>query len=452
MSFICTDTFTLSYSVKAIRVNHYGSLVIAAGTQVILWNPETQESRTLEHTDPVTCVAVHPNGNVLAGSYKSVYVWDPESDEPSVIGHSDRVTCIAIRSDGLILSGAGSNVEVWTMASKIATLQHDGNVTSIAVIQDNRVVTAAGVVKMWDADLSEIKTKEYQNDVSIVEAFADGRVLVGSGNEVHVWDPDNKHNETFVHNSEFISSLAVLGEDLIVSGSEDGTIKVWNVDETMEEQELAPSSWASALAVLPDGRFVSGSDDGTVQIWDANTPEPVVTFGEKNFPTNTRLFTLITSRNFDPDRDLAFFGKRLTLNVRATLHHTQSLDYVYLHVFNTTGPLRLLTAPHDWRQSIYDTYMGHQELEKHLVKYCIQNNFDGWYMRVKIDNKDITLKDADYETVVLKSSYHKLKFRMKRKVRLKELKDKDHVRVTNGKIVFVKRIERLHELFGKLRF
>ena len=448
MPFVSTDILTLYDSVTSICLHPDGRLAIAAGTGVTLWDPDTKESQTLEHNDLVTCVAVHPNGNVLTGSYTYMYVWG--DSEPKITEYNDRVTCIAVHSDGLILSGSGTSVKGLTL-----TLQHDDPVTSIAVIQDGRVVTAAGLsVKIWDTNLTDGETKEYEDDVSIVEAFADGRVLVGCDNNVHVWDPDYGYDKTFEHNNR-ITSLAVISEKLFVSGLEDGTIKIWNIEEEIEYEEfnVDEGSWASALVALPDGSIVSGSGAGTVQMWDANTLEPVVKLGEKSFRPGTRLFTLITSKTFDRSRDLAFFGKHLGLNVRATLHNTSNAPNLWLHVFNTTEPLRLLTAPRQWRQSIYgDSYIGLQELEKHLIKYCIRNNFDGWHMRVKIDNRVSDVTDAEYETVVLKSSFHKLAFRGKKKVTLQEIKDKDHVRVTNGKIVFVKRIERLEELFGNLRF
>ena len=80
--------------------------------------------------------------------------------------------------------------------------------------------------------------------------------------------------------------------------------------------------------MLSDGRIVTGSWDETVKVcqWkqfdNRDRYKPVVKLGYKTFPSGTRLFTLITSETFDRTRDLAFFGKHLGLNVRATLHNT----------------------------------------------------------------------------------------------------------------------------------
>ena len=202
------------------------------------------------------------------------------------------------------------------------------------------------------------------------------------------------------------------------------------------------------------GKLVTGTLNG-VKLWEyKDASSPVVKLGYKTFPSGTRLFTLITSETFDRTRDLAFFGKHLGLNVRATLHNTSESDYVWLHVFNTTGPLRMLTAPKHWRQEIFGAaYVSLAKVEKRLTKYCQQNGYDGWHMRVKMDNRVSNVKEAEYETVVLKSSFDKLQFRGKKRITLDDLKDKDHVRVSKkGKITFVKRIERLEEMFENLRF
>lgn len=74
-------------------------------------------------------------------------------------------------------------------------------------------------------------------------------------------------------------------------------------------------------------------------------------------------------------------------------------------------------------------------------------------MKVFSDNSGHTFKEAEYETVIIRSSFDKLQFRGKKQIKLEDLKDKDHVRVSKkGKITFVKRIERLEEMFENLRF
>tara|TARA_B100000963_G_scaffold360082_1_gene389653 strand:+ start:142 stop:1590 length:1449 start_codon:yes stop_codon:yes gene_type:complete len=311
--------------------------------------------------------------------------------------------------------------------------------------------------------------------------------------DITVWGFDSFTRETLrTGHRDNVTSIAVLGNKL-VTGSKDKTIKVWKRSGNswlVQYKQLTQGNIKSIYTA--DDKVIYATDDKRITIWDVKTrikntivldektlalgwcagklvtgslngvrlweykdaSSPVVKLGYKTFPSGTRLFTLITSETFDRTRDLAFFGKHLGLNVRATLHATILSNNLWLHVFNTTGPLRMLTAPKHWRQEIFGAaYLSLAEVERRLTKYCQQNGYDGWHMRVKMDNRVSNVKEAEFETVVLKSSFDKLQFRGKKRITLEDLKDKDHVRVSKkGKITFVKRIERLEEMFENLRF
>jgi WD40 repeat protein len=57
---------------------------------------------------------------------------------------------------------------------------------------------------------------------------------------------------------------------VVVSGSDDGTVRVWDVERAIQLRELdGHSDWVRAVAVFPDGKHVASvSDDHTIRIWD----------------------------------------------------------------------------------------------------------------------------------------------------------------------------------------
>ena len=365
---------------------------------------------------------------------------------------------------------------------------HQRNSSYFVVVWDLK----KGTVQRHFRDLGTAgsQTVQYFNrKLFIAQSFQTGKDII-------VWDFETDNRETLrTGHSDNVTSIAVLGNKL-VTGSKDKTIKVWKRSGNSWKHKVLPfvpatqgnikyiyTSGDNVICATDDkritiwgfftgirhtvissektlalgwcaGKLVTGSLNG-VKLWEyKDAPSPVVKLGYKTFPSGTRLFTLITSETFDRTRDLAFFGKHLGLNVRATLHNTSESGYVRLHVFNTTGQLRMLTAPRHWRQEIFGAaYVSLVKVEQRLAKYCQQNGYDGWHMRVKMDNRVSNVKEAEYETVVLKSSFDKLQFRGKKRITLEDLKDKDHVRVSKkGNITFVKRIERLEEMFENLRF
>ncbi|TCG04926.1 hypothetical protein BZM27_37515, partial [Paraburkholderia steynii] len=66
-----------------------------------------------------------------------------------------------------------------------------------------------------------------------------------------------------------VSSLAVLADGRLASGSDDRTVKLWNPTSGVCEATLkGHSALVHALAVLADGRLASGSFDDEIKLWN----------------------------------------------------------------------------------------------------------------------------------------------------------------------------------------
>ncbi|MCA9033192.1 MAG: WD40 repeat domain-containing protein, partial [Planctomycetaceae bacterium] len=98
-----------------------------------------------------------------------------------------------------------------------------------------------------------------------------------------LWDPNRQEDDptrfkTIVEDQRWVTSVVVLPDSRVVSGSADNTIKLWDLSQpecdavrglTIAEQQ----GWVRSMAVLPDGRIVSGSGElfggkGEVKLWD----------------------------------------------------------------------------------------------------------------------------------------------------------------------------------------
>lgn len=60
---------------------------------------------------------------------------------------------------------------------------------------------------------------------------------------------------------------------IVVSGSDDGSVRVWDVRRAIQLKELTGhQDWVAGVRVFPDGQHaVSVSDDHTIRVWDLNT-------------------------------------------------------------------------------------------------------------------------------------------------------------------------------------
>ena len=56
---------------------------------------------------------------------------------------------------------------------------------------------------------------------------------------------------------------------LIISGSDDNTVRIWDINSLKETLQFGHEGWVNSFAFSLDGtQVVSGSDDKTVRLWN----------------------------------------------------------------------------------------------------------------------------------------------------------------------------------------
>lgn len=176
---------------------------------------------------------------------------------------------------------------------------HKEPVTTIALLSDNRIVTggADAAVIVWRA----LSARDYKALVALVDEEAK-RSITG-GIESFDW-PEIRSRRDVVRermisaelrgHESGITSISILNDGRIVSGSEDGSLRVWR-----ERAEGSP--WQSTVLVghrnsisnvlaLDNFRIVSTSRDGSVLLW---TEENSGNWTHQNLPGHEKGFAVI---------------------------------------------------------------------------------------------------------------------------------------------------------------
>lgn len=119
----------------------------------------------------------------------------------------------------------------------------------------------------------ELVFEDHEDYVSSVIVLKDGSVASGSFDKnVVVRNFESKTVKTLTGHSGFVLSLAALHDGSVASGSRDNTIKIWDLESGEWVRQLEEhSDRVCALAVLHNGLLASGSWDKTIRIWNATT-------------------------------------------------------------------------------------------------------------------------------------------------------------------------------------
>ncbi|OQE12757.1 hypothetical protein PENFLA_c063G02943 [Penicillium flavigenum] len=131
------------------------------------------------------------------------------------------------------------------------------------------------VNESWSAELQALEG--HSNWVQSVAFAPDSRLLVSGSddNTLRLWDTvTGRLQQTLEGHSHFVQSVGFSPDGrLLVSGSYDSTVRLWDTVTGRLQQTLeGHSHFVQSVAFSPNGRVLaSGSDDNTIRLWDTVT-------------------------------------------------------------------------------------------------------------------------------------------------------------------------------------
>ncbi|CAD6205704.1 GSCOCG00009975001-RA-CDS [Cotesia congregata] len=252
------------------------------------------------HREAVISVAFSPNGESLASGSgdTTVRFWDIHTQTPlytceghkhwvlciswspcgsklaSASGHTKSVTCVRWGGRGLIYSGSQDrSIRVWRAEDGVLCRVLDGHahwVNTLALNVDYALRTGHfEIVKNPNApeDLQERALKRYQ-------ALGDEKLVSGSDDfTLYLWNPekDKKPIARMTGHRQLVNDVKFSPDGrLIASASFDKSIKLWEAVTGKFIKNLHGHIQAVfSIAWSADSRLlVSGSSDSTLKVWD----------------------------------------------------------------------------------------------------------------------------------------------------------------------------------------
>ena len=243
------------------------------------------------HTAAITCLALAqlPSNRkviVASGSEDStIRTWVMNSDQPSLVlrGHTKAIKCLLVVGEGesqLVSASLDSTMRIWELEAGDCLRQlkgHSDGVWCMCLLGGpGELCLVSGskddYLKVWDVHSGCcLHTLEgHSSWISCVDALQEQRVIVSGSNDktVKLWKlVDLEPIQSSRHMLQ-PSSILFSPQGLVVS-CVTHEIKVWD-SESGQCLHTFQTPSSSITAILSDGRslLVSGSTDGTINLWD----------------------------------------------------------------------------------------------------------------------------------------------------------------------------------------
>ncbi|XP_045143661.1 telomerase protein component 1 [Echinops telfairi] len=250
------------------------------------------------HEGPVTCCSFSTDGGSLAtgGRDRNLLCWDVRAPGAPILTrsfsacHRDWVTgCAWTKDNKLVSCSNDGSVGLWDPGSGQRLgqfLGHQHAVSAVAAMEEHVVsVGRDGTLKVWDhqgVELTSIPAHSgpISQCAAAQEPRADGQpgsellvVTVGLDGTTRLWHPLLvSQTHTLLGHSGPVSAAAVSdASGLLLTASEDGSVRLWQVPEEADDTHRRKSPVAiTAVAWAPDGLMaVSGNEAGELTLWQA---------------------------------------------------------------------------------------------------------------------------------------------------------------------------------------
>jgi WD40 repeat protein len=242
-----------------------------------------QTKTILEQCKHSSFLTLLPDGNIISSSlHICPKVWDINTYSRIKIDNLNSYigTCHALENRNIVLLTKGRiqilnaqddfksifNLQIKTIYNNLYNplLLSNGN---LALNARCNIGSKTYIINLNKANEYKELTSEHMSKSSMIN-LEKGKFATSTYTLIKVWDVENNFKcfKSFTAHDDFITCL-IFANGLLISGSQDKTIKVW-LDYICVKVIDAHEDFVNSLLFLPGRYFASGSDDKKIKIWD----------------------------------------------------------------------------------------------------------------------------------------------------------------------------------------
>ncbi len=255
---------------------------------------------TLNHSLQVTSFLTLSNFIISGLVDGSIYIWNEESSIIQLLNNHTKaiVSMVALNNQSFASASVDGSIKIWRIQMQslfvlIANLDHKSAVYSVKVLRDERLLSSGlgNWILVWQKDTFELiaTLREHTNSILRLAVLESGNFISFSGDKTLViWESNSLTKlETFRTNEE-IWSVSVFPDDSLVTGTLEGSLSIWETKSidllflrSLQDKNFSHSDDISALEFIrPKDNILlllSGSNDKTIKVWDTQIYQNIVT-------------------------------------------------------------------------------------------------------------------------------------------------------------------------------
>ncbi|KAK6339263.1 hypothetical protein TWF718_008685 [Orbilia javanica] len=281
---------------------------IASGSgsgEIQVWSVNSGElvQSSLRYWECVTSLALSPDGKTLISTFNNgnIGLCDTRCTDFQIPVHQIGAQAEATGSATFSPDGAqfaffsGNTIRLWDtakawdIASGVLKLQARQRLDSLASLssfvatqtEGNMVALAdpqGSILEVWDLILggrmNNFKIQNGNEDNEVCEMFwiSNNQLVIVLPLRIELWDTESsprKPTQTFWGHSEPIDSVSPsLDNKLLVSGSEDRTIRLWDVGSGETLVTIYNTLPVGQVVLSPNGNWIASTDEAFLRFWD----------------------------------------------------------------------------------------------------------------------------------------------------------------------------------------
>lgn len=220
-----------------------------------------------------------PLGLILTGGHDhKIFGFLPYTQEPllTLEGHSGPVCCLSpsLKNDVVLSSSWDCTAKLWDVHGQhclFTIYGHVQTIWSVINIPADYIVTGSAdkTIKVFNSDLVNIHTLTGHSDCVRGLSYLHETLVISCSNDgsLRTWNvkDGNCLSVLQVHSNYIYSVKAVFEKDLIVAGCEDKTLCI--IYKGKQQNIVLPAQSIWSVDILPNLDIVTGSSDGYIRIF-----------------------------------------------------------------------------------------------------------------------------------------------------------------------------------------